>query len=158
MDRFVQRYLKTAIGFLALGLGLGAVMIVRRELQGVHASPYWISAHTHALLVGFVLMMIQGVALWMFPRPERGDVRYRPGLAEAAYWLVALSTGIRSGASCSGRGWSAGATMGSLWPPDWAGARGARVLREHVAAHPLGWCPHPLRNAPRTHRGRGSGR
>ena len=79
MDRLVQRYLKTAIGFLALGLGLGAVMIARRELQGVYPSPYWISAHTHALLVGFVMMMIQGVALWMFPRPERGDVRYRPG-------------------------------------------------------------------------------
>jgi hypothetical protein len=97
MDRLVQRYLKTAIGFLALGLGLGAVMIARRELQGVYPSPYWISAHTHALLVGFVMMMIQGVALWMFPRPERGDVRYRPGLAEAGYWLVALSTGGRLG-------------------------------------------------------------
>lgn len=95
MDRLVQRYLKTAIGFLAVGLGLGALMIARRELQGLYPSPYWISAHTHALLVGFVMMMIQGVALWMFPRPERGDVRYRPVLAEAAYWLVALSTGVR---------------------------------------------------------------
>jgi len=97
MDPLVQRYLKTAIGFLALGLGLGALMIVRRELEGVYPPSYWISAHTHALLVGFVMMMIQGVALWMFPRPERGDVRYRPGLAEAAYWLVALSTGVRVG-------------------------------------------------------------
>lgn len=95
MDRLVQRYLKTAIGFLALGLGLGALMIARRELWGGYPSPWWISAHTHALLVGFVMMMIQGVALWMFPRPEKTDVRYRPALAEVAYWLVALSTGIR---------------------------------------------------------------
>jgi heme/copper-type cytochrome/quinol oxidase subunit 1 len=95
MDQLVQRYLKTAIGFLALGLGLGALMIARRELQEVYPSPYWISAHTHALLVGFVMMMIQGVALWMFPRPDKADVRYRPALAEVAYWLVALSTGVR---------------------------------------------------------------
>jgi heme/copper-type cytochrome/quinol oxidase subunit 1 len=95
MDRLVQRYLKTAIGFLVLGLGLGLLMIAGRELQGVYPSPYWISAHTHALLVGFVMMMIQGVALWMFPRPDKADVRYRPALAEVAYWLVALSTGAR---------------------------------------------------------------
>jgi heme/copper-type cytochrome/quinol oxidase subunit 1 len=95
MDRLVQRYLKTAIGFLALGLGLGALMIARRELQGAYPSVYWVSAHTHALLVGFVMMMIQGVALWMFPRPDKADVRYRPALAEVAYWLVALSTGVR---------------------------------------------------------------
>jgi cbb3-type cytochrome oxidase subunit 1 len=95
VDRLVRRYLKTAIGFLGLGLGLGGLMIVRRELQGVFPSPHWISAHTHALLVGFVMMMIQGVALWMFPRPEKADPRYRPALAEAAYWLVALSTAVR---------------------------------------------------------------
>ncbi|HEU5169546.1 MAG TPA: hypothetical protein VFU46_03360 [Gemmatimonadales bacterium] len=92
MDPLVRRYLKTAIGFLAAGLLLGAVMLVRRELYGGYASRWWISAHTHALLVGFVMMMIQGVALWMFPRPERGDARYRAELAEAAYWLMAVST------------------------------------------------------------------
>jgi heme/copper-type cytochrome/quinol oxidase subunit 1 len=95
MDRLVRRYLKTAIGFLGLGLGLGLVMIVRRELEGRWPSPLWISAHTHALLVGFVMMMIQGVALWMFPRPEKADVRYRRGLADLAYWLVAVSTAVR---------------------------------------------------------------
>ena len=95
MDRLVQRYLKTAIGFLGAGLVLGVVMIARRELQGVYPTSYWISAHTHALLVGFVMMMIQGVALWMFPRPDKADVRYRSGRAEVAYWLVAGSTAAR---------------------------------------------------------------
>jgi heme/copper-type cytochrome/quinol oxidase subunit 1 len=95
MDPLVRRYLKTAIGFLAIGLALGLVMIARRELLGAWPSPLWISAHTHALLVGFVMMMIQGVALWMFPRPDKADVRYRPALAELAYWLVAFSTAAR---------------------------------------------------------------
>src|SRR3954452_7882148 len=70
-------------------------MLVRRELDGAWASPWWISAHTHALLVGFVMMMILGVALWMFPRPERDDTRYRPAAAQAAYWLLTVCTGTR---------------------------------------------------------------
>ena len=64
----------------------------RRELGGVWPTPWWISAHTHAILVGFVLMMILGVALWMFPRPGRDDRHFDPRLAEAAYWLVAMGT------------------------------------------------------------------
>jgi heme/copper-type cytochrome/quinol oxidase subunit 1 len=91
----VRRYLKTAILFLGVGLALGGWMIVRRELAGVYPSPYMISAHTHAILVGFVMLMILGVALWMFPRPARGDERYRPWVAEAAYWLVSVGTGAR---------------------------------------------------------------
>ena len=67
-------------------------MIVRRELFGRPPSGYEISAHTHLLLVGFVLTMILGVALWLFPRPEKSDRRYRPALVEAAYWLLSTGT------------------------------------------------------------------
>jgi hypothetical protein len=28
------------------------------------------------------------VALWLFPRAEKGDSRYRPERVEAAYWLL----------------------------------------------------------------------
>lgn len=95
MTALVRRYLKTAILFLAVGLGLGGWMMVERELHGSVASTYFLSAHTHAILVGFVMMMILGVALWMFPRPARDDVRYDPRLAELAYWLVASGTAVR---------------------------------------------------------------
>lgn len=95
MYSLVRRYLKTAIAFLALGLGLGGWMMIRRELAGVYPSPYLVSAHAHAILVGFVMLMILGVALWLFPRPEKGDARYSPRAAEAAYWLVALGTAGR---------------------------------------------------------------
>jgi heme/copper-type cytochrome/quinol oxidase subunit 1 len=88
----VRRYLKTAIGFLVVGLLLGGWMMAGRELSGRPPTAYVVSAHTHAILVGFVMMMILGVALWMFPRPARGDVRYRPAVAEAAYWLLATGT------------------------------------------------------------------
>lgn len=95
MHSLVRRYLKTAVAFLATGLASGAWMMIRRELLGRYPTSYEISAHTHAILVGFVMLMIQGVALWLFPRPERGDERYRPALASLAYWLVTLGTGIR---------------------------------------------------------------
>ena len=95
MYTLVRRYIKTAIAFLAVGLALGGWMIARRELADAHPSSYLVSAHTHAIFVGFVMMMILGVALWLFPRPEKGDERYSPRLAEGAYWLVTAGTAVR---------------------------------------------------------------
>ena len=57
MSPLVRRFLKTAIGFLILGIALGVCMLIRRELQGAWPSPWWISAHTHAILVGFVILV-----------------------------------------------------------------------------------------------------
>jgi hypothetical protein len=42
-----------------------------------------------------MMFMILGVALWIFPRPERDDTRYRPGLVDAAYWLLLGGTAGR---------------------------------------------------------------
>ncbi|MEO7456919.1 MAG: cbb3-type cytochrome c oxidase subunit I [Gemmatimonadaceae bacterium] len=95
MTSLVRRFLKTGIVFLAIGLAIGAWMIVQRELGGGLPSPWVTSAHTHAILVGFVMMMILGVALWMFPRPAKGDTRYDPRLAEGAYWMLTVATASR---------------------------------------------------------------
>lgn len=95
MHSLVRRYLKTAILFLATGLLIGGWMIVQRELICTYPSPYIVSAHTHAILVGFVMMMILGVALWLFPRPDKSDERYQPRVADVAYWLLAIGTATR---------------------------------------------------------------
>jgi heme/copper-type cytochrome/quinol oxidase subunit 1 len=97
MPPLVRRYLKTAVGFLIFGVVLGVYMLAERELRGTWPTPWWTSAHTHAILVGFVMMMILGVALWMFPRPTRDDRQFDPRLAEIAYWLLALGTAARIG-------------------------------------------------------------
>jgi heme/copper-type cytochrome/quinol oxidase subunit 1 len=96
MHSLVRRYIKTAIAFLIVGLLIGGWMIVQRELGRRPPSQYQVSAHTHTLFVGFVMMMILGVALWLFPRPEKSDTRYRPALVGAAYWLLTAGTAART--------------------------------------------------------------
>ena len=95
MHSLVRRYLKTGIVFLTVGLLIGIWMMAERDLLGHYPGTYERSAHTHAILVGFVMMMILGVALWLFPRPAKEDARYTPQLAEAAYWLVTVGTAAR---------------------------------------------------------------
>ena len=97
MYTLVRRYLKTAITFLAAGLAIGGYLIARREFQGAAPDEYLVSAHTHALFVGFVMMMIMGVALWLFPRPDKSDAQYDPRLAATAYWLITIGTTARVG-------------------------------------------------------------
>lgn len=95
MHSIIRRYLKTAVAFLALGIVIGVVMLVRRELFDQFAGPFTTSAHTHAILVGFVMLMILGVAAWMFPRPDKSDERYDPVLVGAAYWCITAGTLLR---------------------------------------------------------------
>jgi heme/copper-type cytochrome/quinol oxidase subunit 1 len=94
VNPLVRRYLKSAVLFLVTGLALGVWMLVSREF-GAWQPLRLRSAHTHALLVGFVMMMISGVALWMFPRVPADDTRYRPAIAEAAWWCLAPGTALR---------------------------------------------------------------
>ena len=90
-----RRYIKTAVAFLAAGLVLGVYMVARRELEGVWPNPYLVTAHTHAILVGFMMFMILGVALWLFPRTRAEDMRYHPGRVAAAYWILLVGSVAR---------------------------------------------------------------
>ena len=97
MPPLVRRYVKTSFVFLTLGLLLGGWIIVGEFVLGVYPPRLHVTAHVHLLLVGFMLMIVMGVATWMFPRPAREDGGYRPGLAEAVYWLMTLATAFRAG-------------------------------------------------------------
>jgi heme/copper-type cytochrome/quinol oxidase subunit 1 len=111
MYALVRRFIKTGIGFLILGLALGFWLLVPRELLGAWPHPRLVSAHAHAVLVGFVMFLILGVALWLFPRAPKGDTRYTPGRAAAAYWILLVATASRFIAEAS-RAWAT---------PDWLG-------------------------------------
>ncbi|MEQ9398129.1 MAG: cbb3-type cytochrome c oxidase subunit I [Longimicrobiales bacterium] len=113
MYTLVRRFIKTGVGFLFAGLGLGAYMMVRRDILGIHPHPHLVSAHTHAVFSGFVLFLILGVALWLFPRAPKDDARYSPGRAEASYWILVVATALRVAAEATrsvadppGLGWA----------------------------------------------------
>lgn len=40
-------------------------------------------------------MMIMGVALWFFPRPDKEDKLYKPVLILVTYYVMTVSTSIR---------------------------------------------------------------
>jgi heme/copper-type cytochrome/quinol oxidase subunit 1 len=92
----IRRYIKTSFVFLLVGLSLGGYMTISRFVVGARVPPLFVTAHVHLLLVGFVLMLVIGVATWMFPRPARDDARYRPELAGAVYWIMTASTIVRA--------------------------------------------------------------
>lgn len=106
MYTLVRRFIKTAVVFLFAGFALGAWLLVRRELFGVWPHPYLVSAHAHAVLVGFMLFLIFGVALWLFPRAPKDDRRYTPGRIAAAYWILVIATASRFVAEAA-RAWYA---------------------------------------------------
>ena len=98
MPPLVRRYVKTSFAFLLTGLLLGAYIVVAQYVVGTYPPRLFVTAHVHLLLVGFMLMIVMGVATWMFPRPTRDDARYRPGLAEAVYWTMTVATTVRAAA------------------------------------------------------------
>lgn len=91
----VRYFIKTSIAFLVLGILTGLYMSYSRYLSLAAYSQELISAHTHIILVGSVMMMIMGVALWFFPRAEKDDKKYKPNLILVVYWLITSATTLR---------------------------------------------------------------
>ncbi len=96
MHILVRLYLRTAFIFLALGLIAGLYLEFQLTTGGT-LSHGMIVAHVHLLLVGFLVMMIVGTALWLFPRSGRGQpIGPYPNLVAVAYVLLAGGTLVRA--------------------------------------------------------------
>lgn len=91
----VRYFIKTSIIFLIIGILTGLYMSVSKYIFNKGYSQELISAHTHSILVGSVMMMIMGVALWFFPRAEKNDKRYNPDFILTSYWLMTTGTAAR---------------------------------------------------------------
>jgi len=97
MHPLVRLYLKTAFGFLALGVLTGLWIEGQLVFGGPWLSHGMVVAHVHLLLVGFLLLLILGVALWMFPRLARGQpVGPSPRLAAVGYGILVVGTVARA--------------------------------------------------------------
>jgi cbb3-type cytochrome oxidase subunit 1 len=80
MDWFVKGFIKSSLAWLALGVTLGV---------GMAAHPVWFiyrPAHVHVNLLGFVTMMIYGVAYHVIPRFS-GNALHSRRLAVGQLWL-----------------------------------------------------------------------
>lgn len=91
----VRYFIKTSLAFLVLGILTGLYMSFAKYVYQTGYGQELISAHTHLILVGSVMMMIMGVALWFFPRPEKDDKKYNPDLISVTYWMLSISTALR---------------------------------------------------------------
>jgi cbb3-type cytochrome oxidase subunit 1 len=81
MDWFTRWFIKSSLVWLCIGVVLGLAMA---------AHPAWTvyrPAHLHALLLGFVTMMIYGVAYHVIPRFSGFPLRHRT--LAGVHWAVA---------------------------------------------------------------------
>lgn len=95
MFTLARYYVKSAIAFLVLGIVIGGYMSYEININDTAVPRSVITAHTHLILVGFVMMLIMGIALWLFPRP-RERVFYSPLLAEATFYIMFTAILFRS--------------------------------------------------------------
>ena len=79
MDWFVRAFIKSSVAWLAAGVTLGVAMAVHPEWT-VHRT-----AHMHMNLLGFVTMMIYGVAYHVLPRFSSHPL-HAPALAGTHWW------------------------------------------------------------------------
>ena len=91
MDWFVRAFLRASVAWLTLGVTLGVAMAVL---------PSWVryrTAHLHMLLLGFVAMMIYGVAYHVVPRFVGSPLRH-PRLATAHWWVSNIGLALMASA------------------------------------------------------------
>ncbi|MBI4457251.1 MAG: hypothetical protein HY644_15335 [Acidobacteria bacterium] len=90
-------FVKTAIVYLILGTALGGFMLANKGWFRINMPHHFVTIHNHMISVGFVMMMIMGVAYWMFPRPSGVPLREvgREPMAWANYFLLNLGLILR---------------------------------------------------------------
>ena len=66
--RYQRWMIKTSLVYLLVGVFLGLLMFLAQRFPALEWISTWRTIHVHVILVGSVIQMIMGVALWMFPR------------------------------------------------------------------------------------------
>ena len=113
MDSYVRNFVRASLVWLGIGVLLGVAMAVR-PVPMLQYRP----AHMHANLLGFVAMMIFGVAYHIMPR-FNGRPLHSPGMAElhlvlANAGLALMAAGFAARVHWPGRGVWVLATDGLL--------------------------------------------
>ena len=82
--------MRCALAYLVAGMAMGSWMLIVQARRGYGPGRPWPVLHAHLLLVGFLLLLIFGVAFWMFPKV--GGTR--PGLEVGWVAFALLNAGL----------------------------------------------------------------
>src|SRR5215208_6127294 len=107
MEWFVKAFLKSSLAWLCLGVTLGVAMAIRPEWA------VYRTAHMHMNLLGFVTMMIFGVAYHVIPR-FTGHQLYSRRLAEFHWWCANVGLALFASGLVARVHWVAGAAVTGL--------------------------------------------
>ncbi|MFC2030547.1 cbb3-type cytochrome c oxidase subunit I [Chloroflexota bacterium] len=81
MSKTTVRFIKMSLVYLAIGVTLGALFQIFPRLLGLKYT------HVHLLLLGFMAMMVYGVAYHILPRFQ-GKPLYSERMADVHFWLA----------------------------------------------------------------------
>ena len=95
MPTLTRWYIKTALVYFVLALTAGLLMAAQDvwnfSLRYVSSYPVYI----HLLVVGWLTLLILGVAYWMFPKYSRDLPRGSEALGWASYILLTVGLALR---------------------------------------------------------------
>lgn len=121
MEPFVRRFIRASLVWLGVGVLIGLSMSFWPGAALVYRP-----AHLHANLLGFVSMMIFGVAYHVIPR-FTGRPLHRPQLASVHLWVANLGLALMVGGWLA-RGAGLGSGTGLLHPGAALSAAGAGLF------------------------------
>lgn len=121
MDPFVRRFVRASVVWLGVGVVIGLSMAFWPREAIVYRP-----AHVHANLLGFVSMMIFGVAYHVIPRFS-GSPLHNPRLATLHLWVANAGLALMVG-GWIGRVWWRGAGESALHLGAVASAVGAALF------------------------------
>ena len=104
MEWFVKAFLKASLAWLGLGVALGVGMAVWPAWTAYRA------AHMHMNLLGFVAMMIFGVAYHVIPR-FTGHALYSRRLAGLHWWCANVGLALFAGGLIARMHWVGGSLV-----------------------------------------------
>lgn len=113
MPRASVWFVRAAFAYLVLGFTLGALLLAQKGV-GPHTDWLWAlrPAHLEFLLMGWLVQLVMGVALWIFPRFGVSRTPYGSvvlawlafGLLNAGVLLAGLGPLVRGGAGLAAAG------------------------------------------------------
>lgn len=123
MPKFSQISIRAALLYLVIGGSVGGILLVSKAFGVWPWIWYWRTAHIHAMLVGWLLNLIFGVAFWILPRLDANGWRGSPWLVWSASGLLHIALAVLIWAS--------------IWP--WAAAIFIASGLECTAAIAMAW-------------------